>query len=221
MMKKRTPRLLAAAVFAAVLTLPAVANAASAEPAAVAAPALKTKFEAEGAFAALQIGEQVHVYNKDGQLFKTKGPWREGDLKDLFILPYGPEQIPFVLIQHDKYGYMVFSDLWPKFAKGKEKDTEEAYYSGRIFYKAQTRIDGKTRHHYAIQKGDEVITYIANDFDNLKKGYHEGYRVKGKLRGLVLYDCCPYTVVDSADGKLSVYHAGEKGATLSGHIDLK
>jgi len=214
---KKSIKLLTTAVFVSALMIPAVANAAGGE----APPAVKpinAKLQTEGGFAALQVGKQVFVYDENGQLFQTKGKERIGELKDLFVLPYGPMQVPMVLIKNDKNGYMVFSDLWPEFAKGKETDQIDAYYSGRVLPAPRDKIVSRTGHHYAERDGDEIVAYTANDFSDIKKGFHESIRVKGKLRGLVLFDCCPYLVVDDGKETLSVYHAGEKGAELAGSI---
>ncbi|GIO16562.1 hypothetical protein J19TS2_61170 [Cohnella xylanilytica] len=215
--KARVRFTLAAAV-AAMLTVPALAGAEEAAPAA--AKQVATKLAVEGDFAALQVGKKVFVHDSKSQLFQTNGALHDGELKDLFILPYGPAQIPMVLVKNDKTGYLVFSDLWPEFAKGKENDNKEEYMSGRIFTTAQKKVANRTNHNYAKQIGDTVYVYTANDFGDLKKGYHESYRVKGELRGLILYDCCPYVVVKGAEGGLDVYHAGEKGPALASHIEL-
>ncbi|UVI30068.1 hypothetical protein [Paenibacillus spongiae] len=223
-MIKSTIRLIIFAALAAIIAIPMTVYAAGAEETPVSNPpetkSLSFSLLTEGSFAALQVGNVVHVYNENGQLFETQGADRAGTLKDLFVLPYGAEQIPFVLVHNEKNGYLVFSDLWPKFAKGKEKDEKEAYYSGRVFTAAQTKIWSKTRHHMAMQQNGEAVAYVANDFDNLKKGYHEAIRVKGKLRGLVLYDCCPYLVVENEKQELIVYHAGASGPEIAGQIDF-
>ncbi|MFC5470292.1 hypothetical protein ACFPPD_16415 [Cohnella suwonensis] len=221
---RKSIKLLTASVLLCALTIPTLAHAAESTPKpAPAAPAaqIDAKLQVEGGFAAFQFNKQVAVYDKKGQLFQTKGAYREGELKDLFVIPYGPTQVPMILIKHEKYGYMVFSDLWPKLAKGKEKDKVDAYYSGRILYAPSDKIVSRTGHHYAEQIGDEVVAYTANDFDNIKKGFHESIRAKGKLRGLILYDCCAYLVVDDGKETLSIYHAGENGSELAGSIDFK
>ncbi|XID91232.1 hypothetical protein ACF3MZ_22340 [Paenibacillaceae bacterium WGS1546] len=219
---KKTIRLLTAAVLASALMIPALAHASEGGPASAPAPAaIKASLQTEGGFAALQIGNQVFVYDENGPLYQTKGKDRIGDLKDLFVLPYGPMQVPMILIKNDKNGYMVFSDLWPEFAKGKENDPVEAYFSGRVHPSARDKIVSRTGHHYAERDGDEIVAYTANDFSDLKKGFHESIRVKGELRGLILFDCCPYLVVDDGKETLSVYHAGETGAELAGEIDFK
>lgn len=209
MLRMRKVRVLAAALLMCALTIPGVAGAAKAP-----------KVLSDGNFAALQSGKQVYVYSGEAPLFQTKGKDRVGDLIDLFVLPYGPAQVPMVLIRNEKNGYMVFSDLWPEFAKGKEKDTVDAYYSGRVLPYAKDKIVSRTGHHYAEQIGEEIVVYTANDFSDIKKGFHESIRVKGKLHGLILYDCCPYVVVDDGGGKsnLSIYHAGEKGPELAASI---
>jgi len=221
---KKTARLLTAAAVVCAIMIPSLAHAAEgdAAPAAVSAPAneLKASVTTEGGFAAVQIEKQVYVYDKNGQLFQTKGKDRVGELQDLFVIPYGPQQIPMILIKNDKNGYMIFSDLWPKIVPGKEKDTVDAYYSGRIHATARDKVVTRTGHHYAEKIGDEIAVYTANDFDDLKKGFHESFRVKGELRGLILYDCCPYLVVDEGKDTLSVYHAGENGAELASSIDF-
>lgn len=204
--------------------IPAIANATEKEPA---APPPVTPVTAsvltDGGFAALQLNKQVYVYNAKGSLYHIDGKYREGELKDLFILPYGPEQVPLILVQNDLHqGYMVFSDLWPKFAPGQEGDRTTPYYSGRVMAANQKKITGRTSHHYAEQVGDEVVTYTANDFDDLSKGYHESYRTVGKLRGLIIYDCCAYAVIDDGqEGTLSVYQAGENGAELASSIEME
>lgn len=215
---KKTIRFMAAAALVCALTVPTLAHAAEGPPA---SSALKASIQTEGGFAAVQIEKQVYVYDKDGQLYQTKGKDRIGELKDLFVLPYGPMQVPMILIKNDKNGYMVFSDLWPEFAKGKETDTVDAYYSGRIHAAARDKVVSRTGHHYAEKIGDEVVAYTANDFSDLKKGFHESIRVKGELRGLILFDCCPYLVVDDGKDTLSVYHAGENGAELASSIEFK
>jgi len=205
-MKKR----IAAAAAAMLLVVPLAAGAAD----------IKTRLQVEGEFSALQKGRNIFVHDGKRQLFQTNGRYHDGELVDLFVLPYGPQQIPFILVNHDNSGILyVFSDLWPEFAKGKEKDQVEEYYSGRVFTRPQKKIWSKTKHHYAEMQGGEAVAYTANDFGDIKKGYHESIRVKGKLRGLVLYDCCPYLVIEGADGKLAVYHAGMEGAEAAGKID--
>ncbi|MCC3376124.1 hypothetical protein [Cohnella sp. REN36] len=201
---------LAAATLIAALSLPAAAGAA--------VPV--TKLDTEGDFAALQVGNRVFVHDAKSQLFQTNGVNHDGKLIDLFTLPYGPETIPMIVVSNEKNGFLVFSDLWPEFAKGKEKNTTEEYMSGRITAKPIEKIANRTNHNYAVQKGDTVHVFTANDFKDLKKGYHESYTVKGTLRGLILYDCCPYAVVEGEDGGLDVYHAGEKGPVKAGHIDM-
>ncbi|QJD85369.1 hypothetical protein [Cohnella herbarum] len=220
---KKSTRFLTAFALICALMAPSLAYAAeeSKETAPPEVKPIEATLTKEGGFAALQIGKQVFVYNKDGQLFQTKGKERIGELKDLFVIPYGPEKIPMILIKNDKNGYMVFSDLWPKIVPGKEKDTTDAYYSGRIHTSARDKVVTRTGHHYAEKIGDEVVAYTANDFDDLKKGFHESIRVKGELRGLILYDCCPYLVVDDGKETLSVYHAGENGPELASSIEFK
>ena len=215
---KKTVRFMAAATLVCALAVPSLAHAAD-SPAA--SSPLKALVQTEGDFAAVQIEQQVYVYDKNGQLYQTKGKDRIGELKDLFVLPYGPMQVPMILIKNDKNGYMVFSDLWPEFAKGKETDTVDAYYSGRIHAAPRDKVVSRTGHHYAEKDGDEIVAYTANDFTDLKKGFHESIRVKGELRGLILFDCCPYLVVDDGKDTLSVYHAGENGAELAGSIEFK
>jgi len=220
---RKQVRLLAAAILAGALTVPSLAHAAEGGAASPSAQAdsLKASVKTEAGFAAAQIGKQVYVYDKNGQLFRTQGKDRVGDLQDLFVIPYGPQAIPMILIKNDKNGYMVFSDLWPKIVPGKEKDTTDAYYSGRVHPTARDKVVTRTGHHYAEKDGEEIVVYTANDFDDLKKGFHESFRVKGELRGLILYDCCPYLVVDDGKDTLSVYHAGENGAELASSIEFK
>jgi len=213
---KKTVRFMTAAALACALSVPALAHAAT-----PASSALKASVKTEGDFAAVQIEKQVYVYDKNGQLYQTKGKDRIGELQDLFVLPYGPMQVPMILIKNDKNGYMVFSDLWPEFAVGKETDTVDAYFSGRVHAAPRDKVVSRTGHHYAEKIGDEIVAYTANDFTDLKKGFHESIRVKGKLRGLILFDCCPYLVVDDGQETLSVYHAGENGAELAGSIEFK
>jgi hypothetical protein len=181
-----------------------------------------SKYEAEGKFSALQIGNRVYVFDNENQIFTTRGAGQLGPLQDLFVLGQGtPYEVPFIVVKNSKKGLMVFSDLWPKFDDGTySTDTIEAYDSGRVFYEAQTKIISKTAHHFAAQQNNEVILNTANDFDNLDKGYHESFRVEGVLRGLIVYDCCGYLVVENAEGTLEVYHAGEKGAEKIGEITL-
>ncbi|MBN2983765.1 MULTISPECIES: hypothetical protein [Cohnella] len=222
-MKTRTRKLISAAAAAALLAVPLTAKAAEASGAAAAdSQSPPTKLETEGDFAALQFGKKIFVHDKNGQLFQTNGKYHDGELLDLFVLPFGPMQVPFILVNNDNSGaYNVYSDLWPEFAKGKEQDTIEEYYSGRVFNKAKSLIFSKTKHHYAAQKGDEAIAYTANDFGDLTKGYHESIRIKGKLRGLILFDCCPYLVVEDENKQLIVYHAGMNGAEQAGTIEIK
>lgn len=226
-MKKHVIRLMSTAALAAFLALPTAAFAAEeqAQQETEPAPAKPShvKVETEGSFTSLQIANTVYVFHEDGPLFQTSGKGQTGSLKDLFVLPYGPMQVPFVLVKNADNELKVFSDLWPEFTKDDEKkanDMVEAYDSGRVFYTAQDKIVSKTGHHYAEQDGKEVVAYTANDFKDLEKGYHESIRVEGKLRGLILYDCCPFAVVETDKGELLVYHAGEKGAETAGSIDL-
>lgn len=220
---KKSIRLLTATTLLCALMIPTLAHAAeeNTEAAPAAVQPIKASLTTDGGFAALQVGKQVYVYNNDGQLYQTKGKERVGELQDLFVIPYGPMQVPMILIKNDKNGYMVFSDLWPKFAEGKENDSTDAYFSGRVHTSARDKIVTRTGHHYAEKIGDEVVTYTANDFDDISKGFHESIRVKGELRGLILFDCCAYVVVDDGKETLSVYHAGEKGAELASTIDFK
>lgn len=224
-MKKSAVRLMSTAALAAILTFPAAAFAAEegGQPKAAPSKPSHVKLETEGAFTSLQIGGNAYVFDSEGPLFQTSGKDQSGSVKDLFVLPYGPQQVPFILVKNEKNGLMVFSDLWPEFTKNDEKkatDSVEAYDSGRVFNAAQSKIVSKTTHHYAEQSGKEVVVYTANDFADLSKGYHESFRVSGKLRGLILYDCCPYAVVDDGGAALSVFHAGEQGAQLAGSIEL-
>ncbi len=209
-------RTLLAAAAAALLVLPLSANAAEGDTALV-----KTKLTTEGRFAALQVGKTISVHNDTGQLFQTNGKFHNGELVDLFVLPYGEEQIPFIMVNSDNSGsFNIFSDLWPEFAKGKEQDPSEEYYSGRVFNRPLAKLWSKTKHHYAEMQGDEAVAFTANDFGDISKGYHESVRIKGSLRGLILYDCCPYLVVEDANKQLQVYHAGMTGAEAAGTIEL-
>ncbi|PYI50553.1 hypothetical protein [Paenibacillus flagellatus] len=223
-MKKKSTWI-ASAAMAALLAFPSVVGAAEEEAAPQPEPPKPSqiRLETEGPFTSLQVGKWVYVFNDQEPIFHTKGGDQYGSLKDLFVLPFGPEQVPFIVVRHPKSGLMVFTDQWPKLnAEEAEKPDpqSEAYDSGRIFDTAQTKIVSKTSHHYAEQEGDEVVVYTANDFDDLQKGYHESIRTKGKLRGLILYDCCPFVVVETADDELAVFHAGEQGALKAGVIDL-
>ncbi len=219
---RKTIRFLTTSALLCALMVPTLAHAAESgnEPALPVLTPINASLQTDGAFAALQVGKQVHVYTNDGQLYETKGKDRVGDLKDLFVIPYGPMQVPMILIKSDKNGYMVFSDLWPKFAPTKGDDTVDAYFSGRVHEAPRDKIVSRTGHHYAEVVGEEVVTYTANDFDDIGKGFHESIRVKGKLRGLILFDCCAYVVVDDGKETLSVYHAGETGAELASSIDF-
>ncbi|MBD0380200.1 hypothetical protein [Paenibacillus sedimenti] len=233
-MRKQVLRILSAAAITAMLTLPSMVSAAeekppesptteAAPPSPVPLKPSNIKLETAGSFTSLQVGSTIYVYDDQGQIFQTKGDNQNGSLKDHFTLPYGPEQVPFILVKNSKNGLMVFSDIWPEFTKNnanKANDFVEAYDSGRVFYSPQTKIVSKTSHHYAEQSDKEVVVYTANDFTDLKKGHHESFRVEGKLRGLILYDCCPYVVVENSKNELAVYHAGEKGAVQVGTIDL-
>ncbi|MFC4598357.1 hypothetical protein [Cohnella hongkongensis] len=214
---KKTARFLTAAALACALTVPSLAYAAESNSS---SSALKASVQTEGDYAAVQIEKQVYVYDKNGPLYQTKGKDRIGELQDLFVLPYGPMQVPMILIKNDKNGYMVFSDLWPEFAAGKEQDAVDAYFSGRVHAAPRDKIVSRTGHHYAERIGDEIVAYTANDFTDLTKGFHESIRVEGELRGLILFDCCPYLVVDDGQDTLSVYHAGENGAELAGSIEF-
>ncbi|MFC3803033.1 hypothetical protein [Cohnella sp. GCM10012308] len=207
---KNALRLTAAAALAVALIAPGAAQAADAV----------VKTDSEKGFAALQVGNRVFVHDSEKQLFQTNGKFHDGKLIDLFTLPYGPATIPLILVYNDKAGLTVFSDLWPEFAKGKETNTTEEYMSGHISFKPMKKAANRTNHNYAEQVGDTVHVYTANDFGDLKKGYHESYAVKGTLRGLILYDCCPYAVLESPDGGLDVYHAGKEGPMKAGHINL-
>ncbi|MFP7288130.1 hypothetical protein SFC15_18095 [Shouchella clausii] len=217
---KKTTSLLTALAFTSSLLL---SSAVSANPAAAASQAAGktavTHLETDGVFAALQVGKKVFVHDDKGQLFQTNGKYHNGNLKDLFTVPYGPTPVPMVVVQNDA-GYLVFSDLWPEFAKGKEQDNIEEYFCGRILGKATDKYVTKTGHHYAKQVGGKVEVYTANDFKDLKKGHHKSFEVNGKLRGLLLFDCCPYVVIENADGSVGVYHAGEKGAEQIAAVDL-
>jgi len=209
-MKKK---MIAAAV-AAMLALPMTVNAAEGRT-------VKTKLETEGAYVALQVGKKISVHNEQTQLFQTNGKFHNGELVDLFVLPYGEEQIPFILVNTDNSGsFNVFSDLWPEFAKGKEGNATEEYYSGRVFNRPLTKLWSKTKHHYAEMQGDEAVAFTANDFSDISKGYHESVRVKGELRGLILYDCCPYLVIEDENEQLVVFHAGMTGAEKAGSIEM-
>jgi hypothetical protein len=55
-----------------------------------------------------------------------------------------------------------------------------------------------------------VTVYTANNYDNLEEGYHPSYSLEGTLCGLVIYDCCPYVVVEK-DGVLSIHGQGDTG----------
>ena len=201
---------------AAMLALPMTVNAAAGG-----GQAVGTKLETEGAYAALQVGTTIFVHNEQTQLFQTNGKFHNGDLVDLFVLPYGEEQIPFIMVNTDNSGsFNVFSDLWPEFAQGREGDTTEEYYSGRVFDRTLAKLKSKTGHHYAEMQGEEAVAFTANDFSDITKGYHESIRVKGKLRGLILYDCCPYLVVEDGSKQLAVFHPGMTGAELAGTIDM-
>jgi len=220
--KKSVLRMLTLGILAFMLALPGIASAAADEkkpPAPEPPKPSKVKMETEGEFTSLAIGKNIYVYNDKGQIYQTKGDAQNGVLMDLFTITYGPQQVPLILVKN-KTGLMVFSDLWPKFSPEKADDPVDAYDSGRVFYENQTKIVSKTTHHYAEQKGSEVVVYTANDFDDLKKGYHESYRVKGKLRGLIIYDCCAYGVVANENNELIIYHAGEKGAEQSGVLEF-
>ncbi|OBG93564.1 hypothetical protein A9X05_09500 [Mycobacterium sp. E3298] len=210
MMKKNVLRLSAAAALAVALIAPGAARAADAV----------VKTDSEKGFVALQVGNRVFVHDNEKQLFQTNGKYHDGKLIDLFTVPYGPATIPLILVYNDKAGLTVFSDLWPEFAKGKENNTTEEYMSGHISFKPMKKAANRTNHNYAEQVGDTVHVYTANDFGDLKKGYHESYAVKGTLRGLILYDCCPYVVLEGEDGGLDVFHHGEKGPEKAGHINL-
>jgi len=220
-MKKSVLRLITTATMASLLALPGVASAAGDEqaPAPVPPKPNNIKLETAGAFTSLAIGKNIYVYNDKGQIFQTKGAEQNGLLMELFTISYGPEQVPLILVKN-KNGLMVFSDLWPKFAPDQANNEIEAYDSGRVFYEPKSKIVSKTAHHYAEQIGDEAVVYTANNFDDLKEGYHESYRVKGKLRGLIIYDCCAYGVIANENNELIVYHAGEKGAEQSGVIEF-
>jgi hypothetical protein len=71
-----------------------------------------------------------------------------------------------------------------------------------------------------VQEGSEVIVYTANNFDDIGEDYHESYRLQGTLRGLVIYDCCAYAVVER-NGELSIHGMGEKGLEQFDTLNLK
>lgn len=227
-MKNRLFRQIGIAALAALFVFPMVVSAAedaeapSGPPPKAPAKPSQVKLLTEGEFTSLQIGNTVYVYNSEGQIFKTAGVEQSGPLLELFTVPLGPEQVPLILVNNKENGWMVFSDLWPKLADKEqiETDNDTAYDAGRIYAANQTKFFSKTKHHYGEQIGTESVVYTANDFDNLDKGYHESIRVEGSLRGLILYDCCPYLVVENADKELIVYHAGEGGAEVAGKLDL-
>ncbi|MFC4100872.1 hypothetical protein [Paenibacillus xanthanilyticus] len=208
-MKKVTP-MLTALLLASAIALPAASAASEAAPAAAPAKTTAAKLLTDGAFAALQVGNKVSVHDEKGQLFQTNGKFHNGTLKDLFVVEYGPMQVPMVVVQN-KGELLVFSDLWPEFAKGKENNNIEEYFCGRILTKAANKYVTRTGHHFAQQVGGKVEVYTANDFGDLKKGHHKSFEMTGKLRGLLLFDCCPYAVIENADGTVGIYHAGENG----------
>ncbi|MGC5326033.1 hypothetical protein [Brevibacillus sp. SYSU BS000544] len=220
-------KLLSSAALIATLAIPGLASAAGERQVLEASNNNKILLESEGEFNALQINNRVFVFQNENPLFQTKGEGQLGPLSDLFVLklhtPDGNEMaIPLIAVKKSKSEYIVFSDLWPKFDdpdNSQADNTIDAYDAGRIYPVAKKKIVSKTKHHYADQIGKEVVVSTANDYDDLSKGYHESIRVEGKLRGLVLYDCCPYVVVEQ-DGKLNIFHAGANGAEQIGSVDL-
>ncbi|MEI7027429.1 hypothetical protein WBG83_17210 [Paenibacillus sp. y28] len=211
-------RMLSAAALAAMLTVPGFAH--SAEESAAATTAIPAsgfvKKETDGAFTALQIGKKVHVYNENGQIFHTQELNQIGPLVDLFLLPDGSKQLPFILVNNEENGLIAFTDLWPHLTSGlntSASNTIDAYDSGRVFYTPQDKIISKTGLHYAEQKnGQKVVVYSANDYGDLEKGYREAFRTDGQLRGLILYDYKhPYVVVEK-EGRIRVLQADSTGA---------
>lgn len=220
-------KMLSSAVLIAALAVPGVVSASGERQVLEASNNNKILLETEGEFNALQINNRVFVFQNEEPLFQTKGESQLGSLGDLFVLklhtPDGSEMsIPLIAVKRSKTEYTVFSDLWPKFDdpdQSQADNTIDAYDAGRIYTQSKKKIVSKTKHHYADQIGKEVVVSTANDYDDLSKGYHESIRVEGKLRGLVLYDCCPYVVVEQ-NGKLNIFHAGENGAEHIGSVDL-
>lgn len=84
-------------------------------------------------------------------------------------------------------------------------NTTDAYDSGRIFYQPQSKIVSKTGHHYAEQDGDRVRVYSLNNYDDLNSGFHESYNTEGTLRGLIIWNCCPYAVIEKDNGELVAF----------------
>lgn len=219
-------KLLAGAAMIAALMIPGVATASEDRQVFKASNHNKFLLITEDEFNAFQINNRVFVFKNEEPLFQTKGE-QLGQLGDLFTLnletPDGQHlNIPMIAVKKSSNEYMVLSDLWPKFddpEHSQADNTIDAYDAGRIYTTAKKKIVSKTKHHYADQVGKEVVVSTANDYEDLSKGYHESIRVEGKLRGLVLYDCCPYVVVEQS-GKLNIYHASENGAQQVGSVDL-
>ncbi|MEW9053666.1 MAG: hypothetical protein AB2392_21070 [Neobacillus sp.] len=203
-MKNKTLKILSGAAFAVMMAVPTV-SASQMENG--------NQIQQQGIYTAQQKGERVYVSAPGGQLYETKGPAQLGKLKDLFVIfKETPVEAPLIVVESPGGKELkVFSDLWWKFNDGTYEDNRiDAYDSGRIFYEAKDKIVSKTAHHYAEQIGNEVAVITANNYDNLEEGYHESYRVEGTLRGLIIYDCCPYVVVEN-NGVLEVYGLGDHG----------
>lgn len=214
-MKNKTLKVLSGLAVTAILAFPSLAGAASEQN-------NGHQIQYQNGYTALQKGERVYVSAAGGQLYETKGPEQLGKLKDLFVIFQGtPVEAPLIVVETPgKKELKVFSDLWWKFNDGTyEENRTTAYDSGRIFYEPKDKIISKTAHHYAVQEGNEVVVNTANNYDNLGEGYHESYRLEGKLRGLVIYDCCPYAVVER-NGVLSIHGHGTNGLEQFDTIDL-
>ncbi|WP_066306386.1 hypothetical protein [Bacillus sp. FJAT-29814] len=213
-MKNKTFKILSGMALTAMLALPAAASASEQEN------GIQT--QTQGKYTALQKGERVYVSAPGGQLYETKGPAQLGKLKDLFVIfKDSPVEAPLIVVETPGQKELkVFSDLWWKFNDGTYEDNRiDAYDSGRIFYEAKDKIVSKTAHHYAVQEGNEVSVMTANNYDDLSEGFHESYRVDGTLRGLVIYDCCPYVVVEN-NGVLSIHGHGDTGLEQFDTINL-
>ncbi|WP_044640052.1 hypothetical protein [Risungbinella massiliensis] len=171
----------------------------------------KRKVETEENYQAVQKGAWVVVYKNGQRIYHTKGTKQIGKLQDLFILHNGAGpnfEDALIAVKNPlvKDEYKVFSDLWEKFDDGTyDQNNVDAYDSGVIKLAPQNKIRSKTGHHYACQVGNKVEVYSLNNYDDMNSGFHMSYSVEGTLRGLIIHNCCPYAVVQKANGQLAVF----------------
>ncbi|PLR99282.1 hypothetical protein [Bacillus sp. T33-2] len=55
---------------------------------------------------------------------------------------------------------------------------------------------------------------------DLTEGHHESYRVQGTLRGLIIFDCCGYAVIEKEDGSIVAVGYGMEGLGELAQIKL-